>query len=95
MTLAPPQANADKELDSPPKRDEDPDGFKLLGSTDPLEQAAKVLQPLTTVATDSIDIWITSYDVAIRRSEYDYFYPLSLILTVPETKKNSYKPLGR
>ncbi len=71
LTLAPPQANADKELDSRPKKDEDPDCLKRLGSTDPLEQAAKILQPLTTVSADLIDVWIALYDIAIRRSKYN------------------------
>jgi len=63
----PQQSNADKDLDNQPKKDEDADGFKLLGCPDPLEQASKLLRTLTT---SSIDVWITSYDVSIRRSQF-------------------------
>lgn len=69
LNEAPPHANVDKDLENPPKKDEDPDGFKLLGCVDPLEQAAKLVQPLTRLSTSCIDVWIAWYDVAIRRSE--------------------------
>ncbi|KAF9527491.1 NMDA receptor-regulated protein 1-domain-containing protein [Crepidotus variabilis] len=65
---AAPQPN-DKDPDEQPKKDEDPDGFKLLGSSDPLEQAAKLLQPLQTLVPESTDGWIAIYDVAIRRKK--------------------------
>lgn len=51
-----------------PPKDDDPDGMKLLKSTDRLEHAAKLLNPLATLASDNIDVWIAIYDVAVRRS---------------------------
>lgn len=62
-------ANADKELEAPPSKDDDPDGLKLIASQDGLEQAAKLLQPLTKLAPKNVDVWLAIYDVAIRRSK--------------------------
>lgn len=76
---AAPSANEDKGLEVPPSKDDDPDGHKLLGSPDPLEKAAKLLTPLSTLAADNIDVWIAIYDVAIRRS----MYRLSYVYTYP------------
>jgi len=59
----------DRDLDPPPPKDEDPDGLKLLGSPDVLERASKLLHPLSTVAPNNVDVWITVYDVAIRRKK--------------------------
>ena len=59
----------DKDLDPPPPKDDDPEGLKLLGSADVLERASKLLHPLTTLAPNNIDVWITVYDVSMRRSE--------------------------
>ncbi|KAH9477761.1 N-terminal acetyltransferase A complex auxiliary subunit NAA15 [Psilocybe cubensis] len=59
--------NKDPELIVP--KDEDPDGLKLIGSPDALEQASKLLHPLTTLAPKNIDVWIAIYDVAIRRKK--------------------------
>ena len=59
----------DKGLDAPPPKDEDPDGFKLLKSPDPLEHAAKFLNPLLSLVPDNVDVWFAHYDVSIRRSE--------------------------
>jgi hypothetical protein len=61
-------ANEDK-LESVPAKDDDPDGLKLVSCSDPLERAAKCLNPLKTLARQNIDVWIAVYDVAIRRSE--------------------------
>jgi len=69
LSAAPPAAK-DNDLEPAPPKDDDPDGMKLLGSADPLELAAKLLQPLTTLAPNNIDIWIAIYDVAIRRSKH-------------------------
>jgi N-alpha-acetyltransferase 15/16, NatA auxiliary subunit len=60
--------NEDKGLDVSPPKDEDPDGMKLLTAPDGLDVAAKFLEPLVTHAGQNIDFWVTSYDVAIRRS---------------------------
>lgn len=61
-------ANADKEYEPEAPKDDDPDAMKLIASTDPLEHAAKLLQPLKIVAASNIDVWISIYDVAVRRS---------------------------
>ncbi|KAF9559465.1 NMDA receptor-regulated protein 1a [Agrocybe pediades] len=62
-------AAADKDIDPPPPKDDDPDGIKLLSCADPLEQAAKLLHPLVTLAAANVDAWIAIYDVAIRRKK--------------------------
>lgn len=64
-----PSMNEDKGLEIAPSKDEDPDGSKLLGASDRLERAAKMLSPLSTLANKNIEVWIAIYDVAIRRSE--------------------------
>jgi peptide alpha-N-acetyltransferase len=71
--LAPAQQsqNDDKGLE-PTTKDEDLDGSKLLGCTDPLERAAKVLKPLATLTPNNIEVWIATYDVAVRRSESSF-----------------------
>ncbi|KDR72571.1 hypothetical protein GALMADRAFT_252705 [Galerina marginata CBS 339.88] len=66
---AQPTANDPKDLEAAPPKDDDPDGLKLIGSSDPLEQAFKLLHPLTTLAPNNIDVWIAIYDVAIRRKK--------------------------
>ncbi|KAJ4468810.1 NMDA receptor-regulated protein 1-domain-containing protein [Lentinula aciculospora] len=66
---APTSTNEDKGLDVPYK-DDDPDGIKLLSSPELLELAAKLLQPLTTLAQSNIEVWIAIYDVAIRRDKH-------------------------
>ncbi|KAG5716214.1 N-alpha-acetyltransferase 16, NatA auxiliary subunit [Termitomyces sp. T112] len=65
-----PSANEDKGLEPVQPKDDDPEGLKLIGVSDPLEQAFKLLQPLTTLVTDNIDVWTVVYDVAIRRKKY-------------------------
>ncbi|KAG6833055.1 hypothetical protein H0H87_012066 [Tephrocybe sp. NHM501043] len=64
-----PSANEDKGLEPVQPKDDDPEGTKLLTVSDPLEQAVKLLQPLTTAATDNVDVWTVVYDVAIRRKK--------------------------
>ncbi|PCH44761.1 N-terminal acetyltransferase A auxiliary subunit [Wolfiporia cocos MD-104 SS10] len=63
-------ANEDKGLEPPAAKDDDPDGAKLLQSPDPLEKAARWLAPLSTLAKPSVDGWIATYDVAVRRRKY-------------------------
>ncbi|EIN08866.1 N-terminal acetyltransferase A auxiliary subunit [Punctularia strigosozonata HHB-11173 SS5] len=62
--------NEDKGLEPPLPKDEDPDGSKLLASPDALERAAKFLHPLVVSDTKNVDVWITVYDVAVRRRKY-------------------------
>ncbi|KII91268.1 hypothetical protein PLICRDRAFT_38004 [Plicaturopsis crispa FD-325 SS-3] len=59
-------ANDEKAEVTPPK-DDDPDGMKLLLVSDGLERAAKILSPLATLASQNIEVWIVSFDVALRR----------------------------
>lgn len=66
---APPAANEDKGLEATPQKDDDRDGLKLLASPDGLEQAAKLLHPLSTFCANNIDVWIAIYDVAVRRKK--------------------------
>ncbi|KAJ7512093.1 NMDA receptor-regulated protein 1-domain-containing protein [Mycena galericulata] len=66
---APQSNNDDKGLEPTPK-DDDPDGSKLLQCTDPLERAAKLLKPLASLAETNIEVWIATYDVAVRRKKY-------------------------
>ncbi|KAG6876685.1 hypothetical protein C0993_001233 [Termitomyces sp. T159_Od127] len=65
-----PSANEDKGLEPGHPKDDDPEGLKLIGVPDPLEKAAKFLQPLTTLVTDNIEVWSVAYDVAVRRQKY-------------------------
>jgi hypothetical protein len=60
-------SNEDKGLDLTPMKDEDPDGIKLLTSPEPLERAWKLLLPLLRLSISNIDLWISIYDVAVRR----------------------------
>ncbi|KAG7446845.1 N-terminal acetyltransferase A, auxiliary subunit [Guyanagaster necrorhizus] len=62
-------SNEDKGLEPTAPKDDDVDGIKLLGCSDPLERAAKFLHPLTTLAPQNIEVWIAVYDVAIRRKK--------------------------
>lgn len=61
-------SNEDKGLEPQPTKDDDPTGSKLLKASDPLERAAKLLEPLRTLAPSNIDAWTAIYDVAVRRS---------------------------
>lgn len=59
--------NEDKGLDLTPQKDDDPDGIKLLTSPEPLERAWKLLSPLLRLSISDIHVWISVYDVAVRR----------------------------
>jgi len=61
--------NEDKGLDLAPQKDDDPDGIKLLTSPEPLERAWKLLSPLLGLSISNIDLWVTVYDVAVRRGK--------------------------
>lgn len=62
-------SNEDKGLELTPAKDDDPDGSKMLAASDALERAAKFLNPLVAVVKDNLDVWLASYDVAVRRSK--------------------------
>ncbi|KAI0371305.1 NMDA receptor-regulated protein 1a [Pilatotrama ljubarskyi] len=62
--------NEDKGLEAGPPKDDDPDGTKLLQAPEPLERAAKLLKPLSTLAKGNVEAWIAIYDVAVRRKKY-------------------------
>lgn len=62
-------ANEDKGLEAPAPKDDDPDGTRLLSAPEGLETAAKLLQPLVNLELPSVRLWVTVYDVAIRRSK--------------------------
>ncbi|KAG2003328.1 NMDA receptor-regulated protein 1a [Coprinopsis cinerea AmutBmut pab1-1] len=66
---APQSSNEDKGLEPPAAKDDDPDGLKLLGASDPLEQAHKLLHPLVSLGTERVDVWLAVYDVEIRRKK--------------------------
>jgi hypothetical protein len=65
--MAAASTNEDKGLDLTPQKDDDPDGIKLLTSPEPLERAWKLLSPLLRLPMSNIDVWISAYDVAVRR----------------------------
>jgi hypothetical protein len=67
VAIAAASTNEDKGLDLTPQKDDDPDGIKLLTSPEPLERAWKLLSPLLRLPTDNINVWISVYDVAVRR----------------------------
>lgn len=60
----------DKGLDAPPPKDDDPDGVKMVLADDSLEKAAKFLATLKESGKHNVDVCLTNFDVAIRRSEY-------------------------
>ncbi|KAI3602855.1 nmda receptor-regulated protein 1 [Moniliophthora roreri] len=62
-------ANEDKGIEPGPAKDDDPDGLKLLACSDPLERAAKLLQPLVNLGVEDVDVLCCVYDVAIRRNK--------------------------
>ncbi|TFK20657.1 N-terminal acetyltransferase A, auxiliary subunit [Coprinopsis marcescibilis] len=62
-------ANEDKGLDIPVTKDEDSDGLKLLGCSDPLERAFQLLRPIINVAPSNLQVWLALYDVQIRRKK--------------------------
>ncbi|CAE6415873.1 unnamed protein product [Rhizoctonia solani] len=64
------KANNAKEEEVLPPKDDDPDGLKLLSQEKPIEQALKLLRPLEALQVQDIDVWLTIYDVAIRRKKY-------------------------
>ncbi|CAE6457624.1 unnamed protein product [Rhizoctonia solani] len=66
----PKKTNSAKEEEVPPPKDDDPDGLKLLSQANPIEQALKLLRPLETLEVRDINVWLTIYDVAIRRKKY-------------------------
>ena len=87
-------ANEDKGLEAPAPKDDDPDGTKLLASHEGLEIAAKLLQPLVNLELPSIRIWVTIYDVAVRRSEMTkYFYRMNCYSTATERYLQAIKAL--
>jgi hypothetical protein len=71
ITAAAASTNEDKGLDITPQKDEDPDGIKLLTSPEPLERAWKLLFPLLRLSISNIDLWLSVYDVAVRRGVYN------------------------
>lgn len=54
-------------MDPPASKDEDPDGARALAVSDGLEQAWKLLKPLTTKNLNRIDVCVVAYDVSVRR----------------------------
>jgi hypothetical protein len=77
-------ANEDKGLEAPAPKDDDPDGAKLLASPDGLEAAAKFLQPLVNLELPSNQLWVTVYDVAVRRSKLYYTCITSIFSQKPQ-----------
>ena len=84
-------ANEDKGLEAPAPKDDDPDGTKLLASPDGLETAAKLLQPLVSIELSSIRLWVTVYDVAVRRSKLDCTCVTQTVSQKPQ--RNTYRLL--
>lgn len=54
---------------APPPKDDDPDGMKALSVQEPLNEAALLLRPLEKLRPERTDVWLTVFDVAIRRSK--------------------------
>lgn len=63
-------ANAVKEEEIQPPKDDDPDGLKLFSREKPIEQASKLLKPLETLKVRDVDVWLAIYDVAMRRRKH-------------------------
>lgn len=89
-------ANEDKGLEAPAPKDDDPDGTKLLASLEGLEVAAKLLRPLVNLELPSVQLWVTVYDVAIRRSKMaKYFRRRDCYSTATERYLQAVKALLR
>ncbi|KAI0110233.1 N-terminal acetyltransferase A, auxiliary subunit [Daldinia grandis] len=54
----------------PVKKDEDPNGFKLAATTEPLAEATKFLAPILQFSPKYIDGQIAGFEVFIRREKY-------------------------
>lgn len=87
--IAAASTNEDKGLDLTPQKDDDPDGIKLLTSPEPLERAWKLLSPLLRLPANNISVWISVYDVAVRRGVLDgtKIYPYSETFSQASTCK--------
>lgn len=64
------QKKEDSKVKETKKKDDDPEGVKLLKTADPLGDAMKFLQPCLDMAGNNIDIHLMAYDVFIRRKKY-------------------------
>lgn len=58
-----------KKDDANAQTDPDPNGDQLLATEKPLEEAAKFVRDLEAMASDRLQTWLLSFDVAIRSSE--------------------------
>ncbi|KAI8962934.1 N-terminal acetyltransferase A, auxiliary subunit [Daldinia sp. FL1419] len=54
----------------PVKKDDDPNGFKLASTTEPLAEATKFLAPILQYSPKYIDGQIAGFEVFIRREKY-------------------------
>jgi tetratricopeptide (TPR) repeat protein len=54
------------------KQDDDPDGAKLVATTEPMTDAMKFVTPLLQFSPKSIDAQIAGFEVYIRRSKYSF-----------------------
>ncbi|KAI0171931.1 N-terminal acetyltransferase A, auxiliary subunit [Hypoxylon sp. FL1284] len=54
----------------PARKDDDPDGFKLATTTEPLAEATKFLAPILQFSPDFIDGQIAGFEVFLRREKY-------------------------
>ncbi|KAI1214261.1 N-terminal acetyltransferase A, auxiliary subunit [Annulohypoxylon truncatum] len=62
--------NKSKASSEPIKRDDDPNGFRLVSTTDPLAEATKFLAPILQYSPKYIDGQIAGFEVFIRREKY-------------------------
>jgi hypothetical protein len=69
-TAANPPPSKGNEDEPPPAKDEDPNGDTLAATKTPLEDALKFLRILQESSSSDPDVWLLSYKVATRRSEF-------------------------
>ncbi|KAJ7599220.1 NMDA receptor-regulated protein 1-domain-containing protein [Mycena floridula] len=62
-------ASTEDKSEAQAPKDDDPDGLKLISCEDPLERAAKLLNPLPNLIPNDINMWMAFYDVSIRRKK--------------------------
>ncbi|KAI2472732.1 N-terminal acetyltransferase A, auxiliary subunit [Annulohypoxylon bovei var. microspora] len=62
--------NKSKASAEPVRRDDDPTGFKLISTNDPLAEATKFLAPILQFSPKYIDGQIAGFEVFIRREKY-------------------------
>jgi hypothetical protein len=65
--------SVDPDANTRREEDDDPLGHKLLQSEDPLGHVAKLLKALEDLDCNNQNLWLLSFDVALRRGKEALF----------------------